>query len=120
MAEDYSNRADQIDVLLAEPVVVVHQNSSGQISLRTPDGAAWDMSKHVGQSFYASPQPQVPQVPEGWEFRAHSNGIEVEQPDGGGVFVYAPGAKKQNRSIAGDVLWPLARDLIAAAQEEQE
>lgn len=38
--------ANQIDALLAEsevtsgPVVIVHRNQSGQISLRTPDGDA--------------------------------------------------------------------------------
>ena len=35
-----------------EPVMEVHKNSAGQISLRTPNGDAWDMSKHVGLTFY--------------------------------------------------------------------
>ena len=46
--------ADRIDALLAErePVMEVHKNSAGQISLRTPNGDAWGMSKHVGLTFY--------------------------------------------------------------------
>ena len=63
MAEDYSNRADRINALLAErePVMEVHKNSAGQISLRTPNGDAWDMSKHVGLTLYTTPQPQAPE-----------------------------------------------------------
>jgi hypothetical protein len=36
-----------------EPVVNVHRNEAGQISLKNPDGSSWDISKHVGTALYA-------------------------------------------------------------------
>lgn len=46
-----------------EPVAVVRRNSAGQISMQTPEGAPFDMSRHVGTSLYAGPAPAVAHEP---------------------------------------------------------
>jgi hypothetical protein len=43
-----------------EPVVLVATNSSGQVRMQYSDGSAFDISKHIGQSFYTAPQQQEP------------------------------------------------------------
>ena len=40
-----------------EPVVLVATNSSGQVRMQYSDGSAFDVSKHIGQSFYTVAQP---------------------------------------------------------------
>lgn len=47
-----------------EPVVVVHRNDAGQIVLQNADGTSFDMSKHIGESFYRHPPTSA--VPEGF------------------------------------------------------
>lgn len=47
-----------------EPVVTIKQNASGQIHMVGYDGNSFDMSKHVGKSFYAAPVPAA--VSDGW------------------------------------------------------
>jgi len=32
-------------------------NNGAQLSITKPDGTYWDMSKHIGQEFYTTPQP---------------------------------------------------------------
>lgn len=39
-----------------EPVVVIKRNESGQITMQTPDGNPFDMSKYIGAKLYATPQ----------------------------------------------------------------
>ena len=38
------------------PVVVIKRNESGQITMQTPDGNPFDMSKYIGAKLYATPQ----------------------------------------------------------------
>lgn len=42
-----------------EAVAVVKQNATGQISMITPSGDYFDVSKHVGQTFFTQPAPAV-------------------------------------------------------------
>lgn len=46
-----------------EPVVTINQNASGQIHMVCANGNSFDISKHVGKSFYASLVPTA--APEG-------------------------------------------------------
>ena len=39
-----------------EPVVVIKRNESGQITMQTPDGNPFDMSKYIGAKLYTAPQ----------------------------------------------------------------
>ncbi|WP_396190225.1 hypothetical protein [Flavobacterium sp.] len=38
-----------------EPVAKVVRNEAGQIAMQKPDGSYFDMSKHIGQTFYTEP-----------------------------------------------------------------
>lgn len=52
-------KASAYDRLMKQqPVAQVWMNMSGQISIRCPQGNAWDMSKYIGQSLYVSPAPE--------------------------------------------------------------
>ena len=41
---------------LGQPVVVIKRNESGQITMQTPDGNPFDMSKYIGAKLYTAPQ----------------------------------------------------------------
>lgn len=62
-----------------EPVVVIKRNESGQITMQTPDGNPFDMSKYIGAKLYTAPQQREWQgaffdaVYEAW----HSAGMDV-------------------------------------------
>ena len=46
----------------SNPVAKIVRNASGQISMQSPAGSAFDMSKHVGETLYtAAPQPTTPE-----------------------------------------------------------
>ena len=43
-----------------EPVVVIKRNEVGQITMQTPDGNPFDMSKYIGAKLYTAPPEQEP------------------------------------------------------------
>ena len=55
------------------PVLCVHRNEAGQIVLRTPAGEPFDMSQHIGATFYAvtSAAPSVAKDETGWLIEVH-------------------------------------------------
>lgn len=59
----FTDVQQEIEAVLApeqEPVVVIKRNISGQITMQTPDGNPFDMSKYIGAKLYTAPPEQEP------------------------------------------------------------
>lgn len=60
----------------SEPVIKV-TNNGAQLSLTKPDGTYWDMSKHIGQLFYLTHQPDRVEELEALVKHRYSEGYEA-------------------------------------------
>lgn len=47
----------KLELEQVEPVAKIIRNAAGQISIQTPYGEPFDMSKHIGAIFYTASQP---------------------------------------------------------------
>lgn len=91
----FTDVQQEIEAVLApeqEPVVVIKRNEVGQITMQTPDGNPFDMSKYIGAKLYTAPPEQERREWQGLTENEMKNladthlVYQVETPEMSGVF----------------------------------